>query len=873
MGCCFAHVGHVGPARMQLARSAAVQMSLIYYVRRTRMRKNHPTCHRDSRTCLSNVARPCRHRITASTTEGYRASTGRDDEAMQDYYQDTGTQNNGLTKRYNGSGAVQTAAKQGSAFQGLDTSLPVSDEAYPERIPFHQRLAVAAQDGNVDEAEVIVLEMESRGLTPGPRAYHALVYAYVKANDPEGGLDAIRRTHAAGLQPIAESYVVLIYGFVSINNVEVAKAVFASMQRAPVDARLGWYMLCTALFNFGHGEDAYAYIQRGKREEYYPDLDLYELVLRYLCNFKPDPTEQDPWATDLEADRLATSTGYDPIMEAEHIFFTEMPSLGLVPETRHANWLLLAEALYVSVMSAMTPLATMAQGKWGSSCRPNTDTYNCILRGCVHQVDVRKDPSGYELLPTLLGDMIAAGLRPNKATHALFCEAYLLESLGEEAMSSWRDMLKLARAGEETAMVPNEVVLRLLHCLAGTCRPLLMLEVLRPMWRDGRVAPQDLLDPVPSSGGRSVITCWLPAFLLARRARQRTWGEEDMEPGPAYMLDGVLISSDGSVLDVDGFPVPITRMTTELLQIEAKARNLDVVGNPKRNLLMKAIKEARSRAEKSLATEARRRGVEKLRKAGEQAAVRGQRRETAKREANRVTWQVEVWEEGQLVKEYVETEEREVRDDLDEPDDDFDDDEGTIEQRQQVPEPKDLDMWDFTGEEDQRSIEQSSGQAEEWWPPDESGSRMALEMLELLEDMGGEATAGDLAELALAAEEELYVDGALAVAERLLAEVDSRDQLPEPLHYYQQTLHRCATTCILGGQHEDAQELLEAADEVGLPFDDALHRAWQAAVICTLEAAVEADAEPVDVEAKSVEVEPEPVDFKTHVQVETEPVE
>jgi pentatricopeptide repeat protein len=55
-----------------------------------------------------------------------------------------------------------------------------------------------------------------------------------------------------GLQPIAESYVVLIYGFVAANNVEVAKAVFASMQRAPVDARLGWYMLCTSLFKFGY---------------------------------------------------------------------------------------------------------------------------------------------------------------------------------------------------------------------------------------------------------------------------------------------------------------------------------------------------------------------------------------------------------------------------------------------------------------------------------------------------------------------------------------------------------------------------------------------------------------------------------------------
>ncbi len=60
---------------------------------------------------------------------------------------------------------------------------------------------LAAKGGEADEAEMIVLEMEELGLAPGPRAYHALVYAYVKAGDPDGALDAIRRTHAAGLIP------------------------------------------------------------------------------------------------------------------------------------------------------------------------------------------------------------------------------------------------------------------------------------------------------------------------------------------------------------------------------------------------------------------------------------------------------------------------------------------------------------------------------------------------------------------------------------------------------------------------------------------------------------------------------------------------
>jgi hypothetical protein len=49
-----------------------------------------------------------------------------------------------------------------------------------------------------------------------------------------------------------------------------------------------------------------------------------------------------------------------------------------------------------------------------------------------------------------------------------------------------------------------------------------------------------------------------------------------------------------------------------------------------------------------------------------------------------------------------------------------------------------------------------------------------------------------------AAQEEVDVDAALAVAERLLDQLDSTEELPEPLSYYQQTLFRCTATCILG---------------------------------------------------------------------------
>ena len=35
--------------------------------------------------------------------------------------------------------------------------------------------------------------MRKEGFLPGPKAYHALVYSYVKGGDPRGGLKAIRQ--------------------------------------------------------------------------------------------------------------------------------------------------------------------------------------------------------------------------------------------------------------------------------------------------------------------------------------------------------------------------------------------------------------------------------------------------------------------------------------------------------------------------------------------------------------------------------------------------------------------------------------------------------------------------------------------------------
>ena len=102
---------------------------------------------------------------------------------------------------------------------------------------------MAAKNGDREDAEQVILDMAAAGLNPGPRAYHGLVFTYVKASDAEAALDVLRSAYEAGIQPIAESYTVLIHAFMQQNNIEDAQLVLVSMKRAGLDIRNGWLML------------------------------------------------------------------------------------------------------------------------------------------------------------------------------------------------------------------------------------------------------------------------------------------------------------------------------------------------------------------------------------------------------------------------------------------------------------------------------------------------------------------------------------------------------------------------------------------------------------------------------------------------------
>ena len=71
-------------------------------------------------------------------------------------------------------------------------------EADPRRINFHRLLLSAAQLGQVDKAEQIITQMFDSDMSPGPRAFHVLVFAYVKGKRPQDALAVARRASDDG---------------------------------------------------------------------------------------------------------------------------------------------------------------------------------------------------------------------------------------------------------------------------------------------------------------------------------------------------------------------------------------------------------------------------------------------------------------------------------------------------------------------------------------------------------------------------------------------------------------------------------------------------------------------------------------------------
>ena len=95
--------------------------------------------------------------------------------------------------------------------------LRTEEDFVPEDSPevewHHQRLAEFARQGAGENAREVLLEMMETGLLPGPKAYHAAVYACAAAGDPVGGVSVLRRAVEAGVKPLPQSFFAVLRAF------------------------------------------------------------------------------------------------------------------------------------------------------------------------------------------------------------------------------------------------------------------------------------------------------------------------------------------------------------------------------------------------------------------------------------------------------------------------------------------------------------------------------------------------------------------------------------------------------------------------------------------------------------------------------------
>ena len=110
--------------------------------------------------------------------------------------------------------------------------------------------------GEPEAAEGAIADMEAAGLAPGPRAYHAYVFAHVKANSASGALAAIRRCWEAGVVPLPETYAAVVAAHLGARDLDTAEAVLASNRRAGVDCTRSWQLLVAGMFKMERGAKA-----------------------------------------------------------------------------------------------------------------------------------------------------------------------------------------------------------------------------------------------------------------------------------------------------------------------------------------------------------------------------------------------------------------------------------------------------------------------------------------------------------------------------------------------------------------------------------------------------------------------------------------
>eukprot|EP00210_Caulerpa_lentillifera_P005205 g4973.t1 len=459
------------------------------------------------------------------------------------------------------------------------------DETEVERAPYHKYVKLtfceivfstlyrAAMEGRTNAAEEVIRDMIALGIQPGPKAYHALIFAYAKSGNSSGALNAIRRAHASGLNPLTESYLVLIHTFMKENNPTKAKSVFRSMTRpdANVNIQAGWNTLTSLLFQTGSAVDARTLLEEGRNEDFLLDNKLYTESIKQHCQQGQIELALEDLSEVLIYE-MYDERGLHPIAEQIE------PLLECVASTTSGQLLMMLWLLQLpqKVTSSCYYKALRAIiNQWDSGNQYSSDIFNFVWEELLKNNDL----VDRDLESTVL--YLMAEIKRGNVMDAQ--RIFIQEQLADVD-------------GYQKKKLVSEVLSQLLVALSSQGLPIAMHNLLLILSITNMRVPDEAF--IPDSKGRTFVTQWLDGRLenvLAEVDNDEVNQQEKVTFTPdgrrIVIVDGVKIGFGNCVVDDDGRIVPLSGLRIFELRAECKMRGLDHEANKK--VMYEAVKLAR----------------------------------------------------------------------------------------------------------------------------------------------------------------------------------------------------------------------------------------------------------------------------------------
>lgn len=423
------------------------------------------------------------------------------------------------------------------------------------RFHYHRMLHAFAERGDFVNCEAVMKQMNESNHLPGPKAFHALVLAYVKGGYAKGALGAIRTEVGKGIRPLPQTYAAVVLAFLREGDVDTAQAVYASNMRAEgVPVEQSWRILTGAMFSRAADSEAYYQnamdlLQQGEAEGLTPDRPMYERMVEAMCR---------------EAD-----------VESARDRLVQMKNQGFVVEKKVLSSVVTGFALAGRIDEAERGLLAMVRAP-GVIEAGVIGAINAVLLSYLREEDMGKEELA-ERISWVRGQMLVGGLSlDRKGVSLLLSASVLLEDVNVGKLAFDALWGQPATSGTRLMYVTDECLAKFLHelSLAGDvesidrCLDLIVSE--------GREIPE-AADEL--AGGRTFLTAWIEAAGEESKTQQ-------------VYIDGVGLDDQTlCVTDDAGNPIPVTKMTVKQLRAELSLRNQETRGN--KAVLIKTLKKAR----------------------------------------------------------------------------------------------------------------------------------------------------------------------------------------------------------------------------------------------------------------------------------------